>query len=56
MNWTEKQHGNIKLSHYKKLSMVRITYNEGKYNEKYLLLTYKEFDDLRKVMKEVDGE
>lgn len=51
MNWTEKEHGNIKLIHYSTSSLIQIIVTGDCESKEELFLTYKEFEDLRKVLK-----
>lgn len=55
MNWTEKQHGNIKLIHYSTASLIQIVITGDCESKEEIFLTYEEFDDLREVMKEIDN-
>lgn len=50
MNWTEKQHGNVKLIHYSTSSLIQIVITADCESKEEIFLTYKEFDDLREIL------
>lgn len=56
MNWTEKQHGNIKLVHYSTSSMIELIIYSYRQKEESIWMDYKEFKELKELMDEIDVE
>lgn len=53
MNWTEKQHGNIKIYHNKTLKHITLVRGKG-YDAQNMILSYKDFNELKQLMEEME--